>query len=926
MGLCPACSTDVPDGSKFCPQCGSAVSLAGSPGERALGPTVTTPKAQDAAGGGEVRIVTDSVTPDPPAPSHASSSDSIDQARFTPGTMLTERYRIVGLLGKGGMGEVYRADDLKLRQPVALKFLPKALSRDAHKLERFHHEVRVARQVSHPNVCRVYDIGEAQGQPFISMEYIDGEDLAKVLRRMGKPSHDKALQIARQLCAGLAAAHDKGVLHRDLKPHNVMIDGRGRVRITDFGLAGFAEEITGKEITAGTPAYMAPEQLAGREVSVKSDIYSLGLVLYELFTGKRLHEGTTREQIERARTTTGPTTFSTSSDDLDPAIERIVLRCLEPTPTARPSSALAVAAALPGGDPLAAALAAGETPDPEMVANAGEVGGLRPAVAIPCFLAVVLGLIGVAMLNDVIRPYRKAPLPQPPQALAFRAGEVLKNLGYDDAPADQAHGFDYDMAYIAYVKKEDDSSTRWDRLASNRPPAIYFWFRQSPSPLVPPQSSWEVTQQQPPPTQPGMVGLKLDPIGRLVELAIVPPHRAESVNEAPESTDWALLFAEAQLDMASFKSVEPEWNPQVYCDTRAAWEGHFPEQPNVSIRIEAGSCASKPTFFKIIGPWVPSTGDSLSGGSGVTLASYAFVLIIYCVTFSSMAFAKHNWKLRRGDRQGAFRASLVFLTLGILSWVVGAQHVAHPWVQLFRQHAGVGHFLYFACYLWLLYMAFEPYVRRRWPHTLISWTRLLMGRLRDPLVGRDILLGMLLGAAMSLVSRLRFIVPTWFGAPPGFQEHFELSTLAMGSNLASAAIHPWFIFVSFWHLFILFSLRVLLRRQWLAILVYICGLTPLMATFFIRQDFNTIPWSFVVLQAVWLALIAVVVLRFGLLALTFAFLVSMRCSELPITVDFSTWYASGSLIIMIVLVAIAAYGCHTALAGRSIFRDELEES
>ena len=173
------------------------------------------------------------------------------------------------------MGEVYRADDLKLRQPVALKFLPAALARDHRKLERFHHEVRVARQVSHPNVCRVYDIGDAQGQPFISMEYIDGEDLAKVLRRMGKPSHDKAIQIARQLCAGLAAAHDKGVLHRDLKPHNVMIDGNGKVRITDFGLAGFVEEFSGYDVAAGTPAYMAPEQIAGREVSVKSDLYSL---------------------------------------------------------------------------------------------------------------------------------------------------------------------------------------------------------------------------------------------------------------------------------------------------------------------------------------------------------------------------------------------------------------------------------------------------------------------------------------------------------------------------------------------------------------------------------------------------------------------------------------------------------------------------
>ena len=870
-------------------------------------------------------MVTDSIGPDAPEPGHASSSDSIDQARFTPGTMLTERYRIVGLLGKGGMGEVYRADDLKLRQPVALKFLPRALSRDHRKLERFHHEVRVARQVSHPNVCRVYDIGEAQGQPFISMEYIDGEDLAKVLRRMGKPSHEKALQIARQLCAGLAAAHDKGVLHRDLKPHNVMIDGGGKVRITDFGLAGFAEEITGREIAAGTPAYMAPEQLAGREVSVKSDIYSLGLVLYELFAGKRLHEGTTREQVERARSTTGATALSSVSGDLDPTIERIVQRCLEPSPTARPSSALAVAAALPGGDPLAAALAAGETPDPEMVANAGDVGGLRPAVAIPCFVAMVVGLVGIAMLNDSIRPYRKAPLPQPPQALAFRAGEVLKNLGYDDPPADQAHGFDYDQAYINYVKKGDDSPQRWDQLASNRPPAIYFWYRRSPAPLVPPMSYRQVTQQQPPPTQPGMAGVKLDPNGRLVELAIVPPHRAEETNDAPESTDWALLFAEAQLDMASFKSAEPKWNPPVHCDHRAAWEGHYPEQPDTSIRIEAGSYGNRPTFFKIIGPWVPTSGDSRSNESTAVWSSYAFVLIILCVLFASMAFAKNNWKLRRGDRQGAFRASLAFLVLGVLSWLIGALHVTHPWVQLNRQNAGVSRILYFSCFLWLLYMAFEPYVRRRWPHSLISWTRLLMGRLRDPLVGRDILLGALVGVGMSLVHRLRFIAPTWFGAPPGFHANFDLSTLAMGSSLASAVIDPWFLFIAFWHLFVLFALRVLLRRQWLAILVFVCGLTPLFASSFIRQDFNTIPWSFVVLQAVWLAAIALTVLRFGLLALTVATLVSMRCAELPITVDFSTWYTSGSLIIMLMLAALAAYGCHTALAGRSIFKDDLDE-
>ena len=178
--------------------------------------------------------------------------------------MLEERYRIVAMAGRGGMGEVYRAEDLKLSQTVALKFLPESIAQDGAALARFHREVRIARQVSHPNVCRVFDIGEADGLPFLTMEYVDGEDLATLLRRIGRLPSDKAMEVARQICAGLAAAHEHGVIHRDLKPANIMIDGRGKVRITDFGLAGVAGSLEAEGPGAGTPAYMAPEQLAGQ--------------------------------------------------------------------------------------------------------------------------------------------------------------------------------------------------------------------------------------------------------------------------------------------------------------------------------------------------------------------------------------------------------------------------------------------------------------------------------------------------------------------------------------------------------------------------------------------------------------------------------------------------------------------------------------
>src|SRR6476619_2506199 len=175
--------------------------------------------------------------------------------RFAPGAIVAGRYRLVALLGRGGMGEVYRADDLTLDQPVALKFLPEGVGTDPDKLAQFHNELRTARQVSHKNVVRLYDLGETGGRRFLTMEYVDGEDLASLLRRIGRIPQDKAIELARQLCAGVAAAHERGVLHRDLKPANVMIDGDGDIRITDFGIATAGGD--SDTAAVGTPQYMA---------------------------------------------------------------------------------------------------------------------------------------------------------------------------------------------------------------------------------------------------------------------------------------------------------------------------------------------------------------------------------------------------------------------------------------------------------------------------------------------------------------------------------------------------------------------------------------------------------------------------------------------------------------------------------------------
>jgi serine/threonine-protein kinase len=426
------------------------------------------------------------------------------------------------------MGEVYRAEDLKLGIVVALKSLPASLQDDATALAAFHAEVRNARQVSHPNVCRVYDIGEVNGQHFLTMEYIDGEDLASLLRRIGRLPADKALETAHQICAGLAAAHDCGLLHRDLKPANIMLDGRGRVRITDFGLALSNEDATGRSETAGTPAYMAPEQIAKGEASVRSDIYSLGLVFYELFTGRLPYQATTPIEWRRAHLESSPRTPSSVVKDIDPVVESAILRCLQKDPALRPSSVRQVAAAFPGGDPLAAALAAGETPSPEMVAASGETEGLRPVVAWILLAGVIVSVTAAILLSAQTMLYRRVPLEKPPEALAERARDILQSVGYSEPPVDTAIGFYEGNELLRYIAEHDKSKTRWNNLETG---AFVFWYRSSPRPLAAHSSFFFtnlpitgfVSTDDPPLDGSGMTLLKLTPRGSLTQFIAVPP-------------------------------------------------------------------------------------------------------------------------------------------------------------------------------------------------------------------------------------------------------------------------------------------------------------------------------------------------------------------------------------------------------------------
>ncbi|MDX2181339.1 MAG: serine/threonine-protein kinase [Bryobacteraceae bacterium] len=817
---------------------------------------------------------------------------SPEEGRFPAGTVLLERYRIMALLGRGGMGEVYKAYDLKVGQTVALKFLSVAMSGDPGMLARFAGEVRVARQVSHPNVCRVYDIGDFEGQTFLSMEYVDGEDLASLLKRIGRLPADKAVDLARGLCAGVAAAHEKGILHRDLKPANVMIDGRGQVVVMDFGLAALASQVEGNEIRSGTPGYMAPEQLAGTEVTARSDIYSLGLVLFEMFTGRKPFTAQSIDELKEKQRQIADISLSTHVRDLDPAIESVVMRCLAPEPQNRPPSAVSLIAALPGGDPLAAALAAGETPSPELVARTGGQ-AIEPKAALACLAGVFVVLAAMIPIGANTNLLNFVSSDRSPEALAERAREVLESLGYRDKPADRAYAMEFTQDGLTYLREKRAGLPGRDYLKNSRLSPVYFWYRQSPRVMAPViQDEFYVRRGNPPAILSGEADVSLDPQGRLLTMRVIAPQFDDSP-PAAAPPDWKPLFEAAGLDFSKFRPATPHWTTLNAFEMRAAWLGPLPSSDprtlgDAEVRVEASAWRNRPNLFQIVRPWVRPERQqqrerSAAENTGVVLNIALFFGVIGTAAF----LARHNQRLNRGDRRGAFRVAVSVFFVMLFGWALSASHIFDG-RELNMFLTGAQNGLIVAAMCWLFYLALEPYVRRRWPTTLVSWSRLLLGEFRDPLVGRDLLYGILAGSVLSILNRADDI---WLWArnetPDGIGRVFEalggahLLAARGAFELLSAATSALSSF------FILFLLRAWLKKDWLAAAGFVL-LIALQNGLMQRADKR---WVMVAAVVVIGIVITALVLRLGLLALLTSQAISGFLIALPYTLDMSAWYA-----------------------------------
>ncbi|HEX6178222.1 MAG TPA: serine/threonine-protein kinase, partial [Thermoanaerobaculia bacterium] len=806
-----------------------------------------------------------------------------------------------------------------LGQPVALKFLSSSVAGDAKRLERLYAEVRLARQVSHPNVCRVYDIGEVDGEHFLSMEYVEGEDLAALLRRIGRIPEQKGIEISRQVAAGLAAAHSKGIIHRDLKPSNIMLDERGLVRVSDFGLAALAETLVESHVIEGTPAYMAPEQLAGESVTHRSDIYALGLVMYEIFTGRRAFEAASVGELLRKRQESVPDSPLAITPDLNASLSRLIVRCLEPDPQSRPSSALQVAHALPGGDPVSAAIAAGETPSPDMLAAARDGSGMRPSRALACLLAIVLSLliVGVAGRTTNIAAYVE---PQPAEVLGARARDVASQFGYSRA-RNRAYGFEFDRAYLAHVAQTDKSRERWLRLKKQHPGVLEFWYRESPQALIPVAlfTFARASEFDPPRVFDGEIALALDSSGNLSRFYAPTPQMLRAGDAKP--VDWKTLGALTGLNLANFRATPPQWAPQAWGDIREARSGIPPEHGDLTLRLEAAANQGKLIDFNVITPWAQPwrdrQADVLPTESATTIF---FVTIFVTLLVGAVVLARRNFRVGRGDRRGAFRLAFSLFALQLAIGVLTANHAAgEEEIGVLIQMTAPA--LLLATFTWVLYVGIEPYVRRYWPRALVSWNRLLLLQTRDPRLGRDALIGITLGTVMHAIGSAAdvFVATTSTPeAPALFDPDLLLGSRFVAGeliNTISSSVMSTLVFFG-----LLYIVRLVLRRDFIAI----AAVGALVGIFVaIQSEHPAIAAPLLILNIVALML---AMTRIGIVAGIAWLFAGSIITSWPMVLDPASWAFGPTLLATAIIVAVATYAFRIALAGRPVFSDAVLEN
>ena len=409
--------------------------------------------------------------------------------------------------------------------------------------------------------------------------------------------------------------------------------------------------------------------------------------------------------------------------------------------------------------------------------------------------------------------------------------------------------------------------------------------------------------------------MTLDPQGRLMAFGAEPPR----ANQATETAvDWTALFHAAGLDPSSFRQAEPQWTPPSAFDVQAAWTGTAPDKPSVPLRIEAAAWRGKPVHFRIIYPWTQTTRfEYFRLPSGLSTISWILTLISL---IGAALVARSNYRRGKGDHKGALKLSCLIFSIHLLNWILASHKAPSSDDLVSSLLISLSTAVFLAATIWLWYFAFEPFVRRYWPTSIITWSRMLTGRMRDALAGRDMLIGLLAGVGIFLLIRtadyltghrgdIRFTQTSMLALNTLHGIHFAVSTAFFDFILAIIGA----VFV----LFILFLLRLLLRRQWLAagvaaLLLAVGGFGPL----------SSFSLPATVLTA---ATIVIITMRFGLLALTAALFAINLLVYFPLTFKFSSWYVGIGLMAPLAILALAVWAFYTSLGGQKVFRGSLLE-
>jgi hypothetical protein len=630
-------------------------------------------------------------------------------------------------------------------------------------------------------------------------------------------------------------------------------------------------------------------------------------VLYELFTGKRPYEAKTVQQLIDLQESATLASMTSIAADVDPAVEKVIRRCLDPDAARRPATALSVSAALPGGDPLAAALAAGETPSPELVAASGKVEGLARKYSIPCLAVIAASLMLAPWFFARNRAAMRAPLESSPDVLAHQAREIAATFGYAARPGDSTIWLEHRPDVVRHLL-ERSGPKAWDRWLASEAPLVAI-YRESPEPMVAIPSG-RISRQNPPLLLPGMATVTVDGHGRLLNFSAVPRHSDPPVPATPEA-----VFRAARLDMTAFHEVPATLVPDHASDTIREWEGPHPVLPDTTLTLQAAFWRGQVTQVQVVYPWMKgeSGGGPASSGWGKAREILVFTLAIVGTLVAALV-ARRNWKLGRTDRKGALRVAGARIVLGLVV-TAGAAHAVASGELLNILIGAAEELLLPAGILWLVYLAIEPSVRARFPHSVITWNRLLTGRWWDAQVAGDVLIGGAVGCVLWTAAAVMDSGGTDYVATGG-NVFSVLGVRQMVARFAAVASD------SLNYGLLVFAVICLARRlvRYDAVAALVTAIVFTLAEGDVARS-NNVMTTVALFIAVY-GILAFVLIRIGLVATIAAIFFINVFPAIWLGGDFTAWYAPYGIAAILISFSIALIAFWKSLGSRGLLGGE----